>query len=209
MNEDIDYSERIGCTYCTRKGNCSLTKKDCILTLGECVCRNFQRYAVFKIITAKKAKQLLRKYKEHPICRKRIYNTMQQFDVTLTKMWELRYYFSFTATMKTQLRKMLLESRHMPDNKICRLDETAYQEYKKLRDIVEKRNKMTTCKRCKYKSNYFYRGKRLCALHYLLENPDRNKNLVDWEKIDSLKSITPDELKKIKEIRKTMKNEDC
>jgi hypothetical protein len=39
------------------------------------------------------------------------------------------------------------------------------------------------CKYCNREATRNYNQKNLCEWHYLLENPDRNKHLVDWEKI--------------------------
>ncbi len=39
------------------------------------------------------------------------------------------------------------------------------------------------CDYCFRQATRNYLRKNLCELHYLKENPERNKHLVDWEKI--------------------------
>ncbi|MBW2003759.1 MAG: hypothetical protein JRI72_03970 [Deltaproteobacteria bacterium] len=47
---------------------------------------------------------------------------------------------------------------------------------------------MSKCDYCKREATRCYLGKNLCELHYLKENPERNRNLVDWEKIRRMRA---------------------
>ena len=44
------------------------------------------------------------------------------------------------------------------------------------------------CIYCNRESTHYYLDKYLCTWHYLQENPDRNKSLVDWENITRMGS---------------------
>ena len=44
------------------------------------------------------------------------------------------------------------------------------------------------CKYCSRSASHNYLGNYLCEWHYLQENPDRNKSLVDWEKIRRMRA---------------------
>ena len=51
---------------------------------------------------------------------------------------------------------------------------------------------MEKCKYCRREATRYYNKKKLCELHYLKENPDRNRTLVDWEKLSRMKMPTDD-----------------
>jgi hypothetical protein len=44
------------------------------------------------------------------------------------------------------------------------------------------------CDYCNRQATRYYNKKNLCELHYLKENPERNKHLVDWEKIRRMRA---------------------
>ena len=47
------------------------------------------------------------------------------------------------------------------------------------------------CNECGRKATRQYNGKYLCEFHYLKENPERNKNNVDWDKLYQMKLTNP------------------
>lgn len=52
---------------------------------------------------------------------------------------------------------------------------------------------MKSCEYCGRKSTRLYNGKNLCEFHYLMENPKRNRALVDWRKLAKLKALSSDD----------------
>ena len=46
------------------------------------------------------------------------------------------------------------------------------------------------CEYCKRDATRYYNGKHLCELHYLKENPERNRKLVDWGKLRQMRMPT-------------------
>jgi len=46
------------------------------------------------------------------------------------------------------------------------------------------------CDYCSRQATRNYNKKNLCEWHYLLENPDRNKSLVDWSRIRRMRAKT-------------------
>ena len=46
------------------------------------------------------------------------------------------------------------------------------------------------CDYCSRQATRNYNQKNLCEWHYLLENPNRNKHLVAWEKIRRMRAKT-------------------
>lgn len=65
---------------------------------------------------------------------------------------------------------------------------------------------MKKCEYCKRKSIRFFRNKHLCTLHFLLSNPERNANLIDWGKINRLKKFQSGEKELLNKIRQQRKN---
>lgn len=47
---------------------------------------------------------------------------------------------------------------------------------------------MPKCDYYKREATRCYLGKNLCEWHYLQENPERNKHLVDWSKIKGMRA---------------------
>ena len=50
------------------------------------------------------------------------------------------------------------------------------------------------CDYCNRQATRNYLRKNLCELHYLKANPQRNASLVKWNVINSLRSLSDDEL---------------
>lgn len=48
------------------------------------------------------------------------------------------------------------------------------------------------CEYCRRISTRFYNAKGLCELHYLKENPERNRRNVDWDKLKRMRMVTDD-----------------
>lgn len=47
---------------------------------------------------------------------------------------------------------------------------------------------MPKCDYCKREATHYYLDKYLCTWHYFLQNPERNRNLVDWSKIRRMRA---------------------
>ena len=58
--------------------------------------------------------------------------------------------------------------------------------------FVLKKNEKIKCDYCKRNATRFYNGKNLCELHYLKEYPERNKHLVNWGKLRTMKMSSED-----------------
>lgn len=69
-----------------------------------------------------------------------------------------------------------------------------------------KKPETNICDYCKRKATKYYHRKRLCPLHHLLENPERNLFFADWEKINRMKKFALGERGAVDEIRKYLKN---